>query len=257
MSSKLDRYSTSYLLSGYAFNDFKLRNHVDSRSQEDSDDKSLCSNEEPTTAIDEQQQPSQDGSRLLVDGSHAHGSGYDIIGAHGLGGNVTIQQQGAHGLGREEARVSSFEEHGVHGPIQEAARVSDRGVQHAARVSDRRHAMGLGLAKRGFMTRVIGGDQGTAVRVHDGGEHGTTAGVHGGSDLGTVTRVIGGGDLQTAARVFGGGNHHTAARVIGGGDHQTGARQMGNEDQGRRVTSGVLTARWSVRNGAKAEVCAR
>ncbi|PON38969.1 Zinc knuckle CX2CX4HX4C, partial [Trema orientale] len=212
MSSKLDRYSTSYLLSGYAFNDFKLRNHVDSRSQEDSDDKSLCSNEEPTTAIDEQQQPSQDGSRLLVDGSHAHGSGYDIIGAHGLG--------------REEVRVSSFEEHGVHGPIQEAARVSDRGVQHAARVSDHRHA------KRSFMTRVIGGDQGTAVRVHDGGEHGTAAGVHGGSDLGTVTRVIGGGDLQTAARVFGGGNHHTASRVIGGGDHQTAARQMGSEDHG-------------------------
>ncbi|PON37488.1 hypothetical protein TorRG33x02_347310, partial [Trema orientale] len=109
MSHKLDRYTTSYLLSGYALNDLKLRNHVDSRPQEDLDDNSLCSNEGSAAAIDEQQLPSHDtvrsgGSRLLVDETHTHNSGYDVIGAHGLGENMTIQQRGAHGLGREEAR---------------------------------------------------------------------------------------------------------------------------------------------------------
>ncbi|PON49658.1 hypothetical protein TorRG33x02_316700, partial [Trema orientale] len=211
MSHKLDRYTTSYLLSGYGLNDFKLRNHVDSRSQADSDDNLLCPNEQTATALDAHQLPSHDvvgmeGSRLRVDTSHTHGSGYDVIGAHGLDGNVIIQQQGAHGLVREEPRVSACEEHGLHGPIQEAARVSVRDVHQSARVSDR---LGLGLAKRGTTTtvvdgmafRVSGGDHGTATRVYDGGDHGSEA------------RVIGGGNKQMTSRVIGGGDHQTAAKI--------------------------------------------
>ncbi|PON62524.1 hypothetical protein TorRG33x02_278980, partial [Trema orientale] len=158
MSPKLDRYTTSYLLSGYAFNAFKLRNHVDSRSQEDSDDNSLCPKEGPVTAIDEQQLLSHvvvrmEESRLMDDKSHYHSSDYDIIGAHGLGLNATNQKQGAHGLVREEARVSSFKDHGVHGLIGEAARVFGGVVQQtAADIHMHGDASGLGLAKRGYTT---------------------------------------------------------------------------------------------------------
>ncbi|PON41768.1 hypothetical protein TorRG33x02_337490, partial [Trema orientale] len=137
-----------------------------------------------------------EGSQLMDDKSHNHGSDYDVIDAHGLGLNVTNQKQGTHGLVREEARVSSFKEHGVHGLIGEAAGVFGGGVQQmAADTHMSGDALGLGFAKRGYTT-IDSSMVGEAARV-------STPRQKQGSDAhgftGAAARVFGGGDNQTGA----------------------------------------------------------
>ncbi|PON60495.1 hypothetical protein TorRG33x02_284590, partial [Trema orientale] len=174
-----------------------------------------------------------------MEGSRAHGSGYDVIGAHGLGTNMAVLQLGAHGLVREDARVSSLAEHGLHGPIQATARASDFEVQHAAKISDR---LGLGIAKRGSAT--IGGDHGPAATAFKGGdgEHQTAVRVPGGGVH--QSAVIGGGDHQVAARVPGDGAQHTADRTLRFGDHHSAARVFYDGDhQSAAKTFGLGSAK--------------
>ncbi|PON62776.1 hypothetical protein TorRG33x02_277920 [Trema orientale] len=106
MPSKLDRYTSSYLLSGYGFNDFKLKNHGDSHLLEDSDDDSLHPNARVVAAIDAH----QPGSQLIDDRSYDQG--------------LILEARGAHGLEKDDARVMVNQKQGAHGLVGENARAS-------------------------------------------------------------------------------------------------------------------------------------
>ncbi|PON62531.1 hypothetical protein TorRG33x02_279050 [Trema orientale] len=98
MPSKLDRYTSSYLLSGYGFNDFKLKNHVASHLLDDS-------NDDPNVRV-----------VAAIDG-YDQGLILEASGAHGLEKDDSLvlvnQKQGAHGLVGENVRASAQGAHGV------------------------------------------------------------------------------------------------------------------------------------------------
>ncbi|PON81273.1 hypothetical protein TorRG33x02_229050, partial [Trema orientale] len=125
MASKLDRYTTSYLLSGYALNDFKLKSNVDSHFIANLEEESLSPNPRLVSDMDGLQSP-----------SHLASSRQEGIGAHGLDRKLMGQLHGAHGMEKEAAMVLDNQDQGA----QAAARVSLGGD---APVS------GLGLGLRG------------------------------------------------------------------------------------------------------------
>ncbi|PON37072.1 hypothetical protein TorRG33x02_348120 [Trema orientale] len=173
MSSKLDRYTTPYLLSGYGFNDFKLKSHANSLV--DSDDVALNPNTR-VAAIDGQQQSVHvrallEDSQLKNNKSSDQDLAYDARGAHGLELFSNNQIQGAHGMVGEEVRVLITQEQGAHGLVKEATRVSDSMNDQMLGDHELRGAA-AGVFNGGFSkaagTRVDGADLGLAKNLVGG-----------------------------------------------------------------------------------------
>ncbi|PON43513.1 hypothetical protein TorRG33x02_333610 [Trema orientale] len=119
MAPTLDRYTTSYLLSGYAFNDFKIKPHVVSHYTSDSDNDSLSLNPR-VSGVAGQSSP------ILFDDTRMGAHGMENLGAHGMEQEVARVPQevaavsAAHGF-------SAIQEQGA---LQEAARVSPNAGAH-------------------------------------------------------------------------------------------------------------------------------
>ncbi|PON82607.1 Zinc knuckle CX2CX4HX4C [Trema orientale] len=219
MSTKLDRYTSAYLLSGYGINEFKLRTHADSALIDDSED----DGEQPSQMkIDS----NRDMSQLKDDNNR--------VGTHGLDVSLVDQSNGAHGLVGAIARVSD----GAHGLVSDGisdARVSDgpHGLVSDARVSDRaRVTSNLELGDhgrlRGAARVTIGAGNSDAAKVSDGaqgvssnqqiGAHGLVRGAVRASDgvaltVAVPSRVLGGAAATHEADHRLGG---AAARVLDG-----------------------------------------
>ncbi|PON62529.1 hypothetical protein TorRG33x02_279030 [Trema orientale] len=145
MSPKLDRYMTSYLLSGYAFNDFELKSNVNHGLFDDSDVDSLNPSIELVAAVDGLQQSNDlQGAHGLVEEPTRVANPFprSAVGDIGMGGaaarfdtaghspraahrdDLFLEGRGAHGVERQGAhglvnvRVSSNQLTGAHVPTR-------------------------------------------------------------------------------------------------------------------------------------------
>ncbi|PON31697.1 Zinc knuckle CX2CX4HX4C [Parasponia andersonii] len=121
MSHKLDRYTTSYLLSGYAFNDFKLKSNVNHGLVDDSDMDSLNPNMELVAAIDGQQQSDN------LQGAHGLVEESTRVGDLGTGGAAARFDTAGHSprdLFLEGRSIYGAERQGAHGLVEEPTRVA-------------------------------------------------------------------------------------------------------------------------------------